>query len=179
MFLWFFKIFGNLWVFGNLRKFSEKFGNGSKVIFICFYDFLKFLENLRKSSEIVGNKFRTWSEMVRSSLLRSPQMDTSKLLSARNDGKLELNTTRCILPIAHRRICDGNPGLSLAVFFKAWDKIQNNTTQYNSIQHNTMQYNTIQNNTTRCNTTQHNTVQSNAIQHNALQHNKIQYNKIQ
>ena len=27
--------------FGNLKKFSENFRNGSKVIFICFYDFLK------------------------------------------------------------------------------------------------------------------------------------------
>ena len=26
-------------VFGNSRKFSENFGNGSKVIFRCFYDF--------------------------------------------------------------------------------------------------------------------------------------------
>ena len=42
-------------MFKNLRKFSEKFGNGSKVIFKCFYDFLKFSENLRKSSEVFGN----------------------------------------------------------------------------------------------------------------------------
>ena len=27
-------------VFGYLRKFSENFGNGSKVVFRCFYDFL-------------------------------------------------------------------------------------------------------------------------------------------
>ena len=43
---------------GNLRKCSEIleiFGNGSKVIFRCFYDFLKFSENLWKSSEIFGN----------------------------------------------------------------------------------------------------------------------------
>ena len=50
--LWFYKISENLRkfseVFGNLRKFSENFGNGSKVIFRCFYDFLKFSENLRK-----------------------------------------------------------------------------------------------------------------------------------
>ena len=39
----------------NLRKCSEKFGNGSKVIFRCFYDFLKFSENLRKSSEVFRN----------------------------------------------------------------------------------------------------------------------------
>ena len=38
-------------MFGNLGKFSEKFRNGPKVIFICFYDFFKVLENLRKSSE--------------------------------------------------------------------------------------------------------------------------------
>ena len=42
-------------MFGNLRKFSENFGNGSKVIFRCFYDFFKFSENLWKSSEILRN----------------------------------------------------------------------------------------------------------------------------
>ena len=38
----------------DLRKFSENFGNGSKVIFRCFYGFFKFSENLRKCSEIFG-----------------------------------------------------------------------------------------------------------------------------
>ena len=33
----------------------ENFGNASKVVFRCFYDFLKFLENLRKFSEVFGN----------------------------------------------------------------------------------------------------------------------------
>ena len=42
-------------MFGNLRKSSQNFGNGSKVIFRCFYDFLKFSENLWKSSEVFGN----------------------------------------------------------------------------------------------------------------------------
>ena len=42
-------------MFRNLCTFSENFGNGSKVIFRWFYDFLKFSENLRKSSEVVGN----------------------------------------------------------------------------------------------------------------------------
>ena len=50
-------------------------------------------------------------------------MDPNKLLRASNDGKVEWNTTRCILPVAYRRICNGNPGLRLAVFFKAWDNI--------------------------------------------------------
>ena len=36
-------------IFGNLWKFSENLENGSKVIFRSFYDFLKFSENLRKS----------------------------------------------------------------------------------------------------------------------------------
>ena len=35
-------------MFGNLWKFSENFRNSSKVIFRCFYDFLKFSGNLRK-----------------------------------------------------------------------------------------------------------------------------------
>ena len=50
-------------------------------------------------------------------------MDPGKLLRASNDGKVEWNTTGCILPVVHRRICNGTPGLCLAVFFKAWDKI--------------------------------------------------------
>ena len=35
-------------------KLLENFGNGSKVIFRCFYNFLKFSENLRKCSENFG-----------------------------------------------------------------------------------------------------------------------------
>ena len=31
-------------------------------------------------------------------------MDRSKLLRASNDGKVEWNATRCILPVAYRRI---------------------------------------------------------------------------
>ena len=42
-------------------KLLENTGNGSKVIFRCFYDFLKFSENLRKSSEVFGNP-RKFSE---------------------------------------------------------------------------------------------------------------------
>ena len=44
-------------MFGNLRKFLENIGNGSRVIIRCFYDFFKFLENLRKCSEIFGDNF--------------------------------------------------------------------------------------------------------------------------
>ena len=56
-------------VFEELKwfmKLSENFGNSSKVIFRCFDDFLKLLENLRKSSEvneIIRNDFQMWSEM--------------------------------------------------------------------------------------------------------------------
>ena len=58
----FFLIFGkSSEVFGNLRKCLENFGNGSKVIFRCFYDFLKLSENLRKSSEVFRN-LRKFSE---------------------------------------------------------------------------------------------------------------------
>ena len=39
----------------------ENFGNSSKVIFRCFYYFLKFSENLRKSSDVFGN-LRKFSE---------------------------------------------------------------------------------------------------------------------
>ena len=61
-----------------------------------------------KSSEIFGS--------VRESsgfwFLRSLQKDPSyKLLRASNDGKVEWNTIRCILPIAYRKICNGNPGV--------------------------------------------------------------------
>ena len=40
-------------------------------------------------------------------------MDPSKLLHISNDGKVEWNTTHCILPVAYRRICNGNPGRPL------------------------------------------------------------------
>ena len=115
-------------IFVNLRKLLENLGNSSKVfsnVFMIFKNFRKIFGSVRKSSE----NFRTWSEMFvgveefRSRLLRSPQMDPSKLLRASNDGKVEWNTTRCILPVPYRRICNGNLGLWLAVFFKAWDKI--------------------------------------------------------
>ena len=51
---------------------------------------------------MVAGVERFWS-----TLLRSPQMDTSKLLRARNDGKVEWN----VLPVAYRRIWNSNPGL--------------------------------------------------------------------
>ena len=44
----------------SVRKSSENFGNGSKVIFRSFYDFLKFLEIFGKSSEM----FRKTTEKV-------------------------------------------------------------------------------------------------------------------
>ena len=41
---------------GNLRKFLENFGNGSKVILRCFYDFSEVFGNLRKRfSDVIGN----------------------------------------------------------------------------------------------------------------------------
>ena len=42
-------------MFRNLREVSENSGNGSKLFFRSFYDFLKFLPNLRKSSEVFVN----------------------------------------------------------------------------------------------------------------------------
>ena len=59
-------------------------------------------------------------------------------LNHNNDGKVEWDTTRCILLVAYRRICNDNPGLWLAVFFKAWDKIQ-----YNTLQNITIHYNIL------------------------------------
>ena len=41
-------------VFGNLRKFSENLGIGSKAIFRSFHNFLKFSISLRKSSGVFG-----------------------------------------------------------------------------------------------------------------------------
>ena len=94
----------------NLLQSSETFGKlRFKSVFQCSYDFLKFSENLRKSLEVFGNlreisgrdrKCLQWFvgvEEFRSWLLRSPQMDPSKLLRTSNDWKLEWNTTRCIL----------------------------------------------------------------------------------
>ena len=45
----------------RFMKLLENFGNSSKVFSRCFYDFLKFSENLRKSSEVFGNP-RKFSE---------------------------------------------------------------------------------------------------------------------
>ena len=39
-------------------KLLENFGNSSKVFSRCFYDFLKFYENLQKSSEVFGSLVR-------------------------------------------------------------------------------------------------------------------------
>ena len=39
-------------------KLLENFGNSSKVFSRCFYDFFKFSENLRKSSEVFGNLWK-------------------------------------------------------------------------------------------------------------------------
>ena len=36
-------------------KLLENFGNSSKVFSRCFYDMLKFSENIRESSEVFGN----------------------------------------------------------------------------------------------------------------------------
>ena len=52
-------------MFGNLRNSSQNFGNGSKVIFRCFYDFLKFSENLWKSSEVFGNIRKRFPNVIR------------------------------------------------------------------------------------------------------------------
>ena len=59
-------------------------------------------------------------------------------LNHNNDGNVEWDTTRCILSVAYRRICNDNPRLWLAVFFKAWDKIQ-----YNTLQNITIHYNIL------------------------------------
>ena len=45
----------------RFRKLLENFGNSSKVFSRCFYDYLKFSENLRKSWEVFGN-LRKFSE---------------------------------------------------------------------------------------------------------------------
>ena len=52
-------------MFGNLRTFSENFGNGSKVIFRWFYFFFKFSENLRKSSEVFGKLRKRFKSNLR------------------------------------------------------------------------------------------------------------------
>ena len=58
------KIFGkSSEIFGSVWKSLENFGNGSKVIFRCFYEFLRFLENLRKALKAFRNLRKTL-EMV-------------------------------------------------------------------------------------------------------------------
>ena len=142
-------------IFVNLRKLLENFGNSSKVFSTVFMIFWNFSENLPKSWEVFGNlrkisggdrKCSLWfagAEEFRSWLLRSPQMVPSKLLRASNDGKVEWNTTCCILLVAYCRICNGNPGLWLAVFFKAWDKIQYDMIWYDMIWYDMIWYDMI------------------------------------
>ena len=51
-------------VFEELKRFMkllENFGNSLKLFSRCFYNFLKFSENLRKSSDVFGN-LREFSE---------------------------------------------------------------------------------------------------------------------
>ena len=45
-------------------KLLENFGNSSKVFSRCFYDFLKFSENLRKSSEVFGNLRKRFPDVI-------------------------------------------------------------------------------------------------------------------
>ena len=57
--------------------------------------------------------------MFRSWLLRSPQMDPSKLLRASNDGKVEWNTIRCNLPVAYQEYASV---ILVSDWLQAWDK---------------------------------------------------------
>ena len=79
-------------MFGNFRKFSESFGNGSKVIFRCFYDFLEFSENHRKCSEIFGDIF-TSEDME--NILRGTRMYTY----CHMDSMSGLFSSKTLLPI--------------------------------------------------------------------------------
>ena len=45
-------------------KVLENFGNSSKVFSRCFYDFLKFSENLQKSSEVLGNLWKRFPDVI-------------------------------------------------------------------------------------------------------------------
>ena len=63
MFLWFFKNSRKSSdIFGSVRKYSENFRNGLKVIFRCFHDFLKSLEIFGSVPKSLEN-FWMWSEM--------------------------------------------------------------------------------------------------------------------
>ena len=63
MFLWFFKKSRKSSdIFGSVRKYSENFRNGLKVIFRCFHDFLKSLEIFGSVPKSLEN-FWMWSEM--------------------------------------------------------------------------------------------------------------------
>ena len=53
--------------FEELKRFMKllkNFGNSSKVFSRCFYDFLKFSENLRKSSEVLGNLWKRFPDVI-------------------------------------------------------------------------------------------------------------------
>ena len=58
----FLKIFGkSSKIFGSVRKTSEMV---QKYFFRCFNDFLKFSENLRKSSEVFGNLRKRFPDVI-------------------------------------------------------------------------------------------------------------------
>ena len=116
---------------GYFRKISETVQKCFPDVFIIFWNFRKIFGNLRNCSEIIGNfsdeigNVCTGSQELKSfgvGFWEIFKKDLCTLLRASNDGKVEWNTTSCILPVAYRRICNGNPGLWLAVLFKAWDK---------------------------------------------------------
>ena len=129
---------------GNFRKsleifgISENFGTvqnrfwGVFTIFENFESIRKSSENLRMWSELFCSfetfagikKHRSWYGGV---FKRTP----AYLLLAGNGVKVALNTTRCKLSVAYRRICNGFPRFRLAEFSLAWDTMQRNAVSYN------------------------------------------------
>ena len=93
----FFKILGkSLEVFGSVRKSSE---------------------NIRTWSELFGNDCNTSN--VSETVFWSPQYGPCTTSWC---AQVMMGEIGGILPVAYRRICNGNSGLWLAAFFKAWDK---------------------------------------------------------
>ena len=96
-----------LWI--HLRTFLENFGNGPKWL----KSFRENFGTLQKCSDIIGKfldvigtacnisqELKSFGADYREVLKRTP----AQLFRARNDGKVEWNTTRCILPVASRAL---------------------------------------------------------------------------
>ena len=67
-------------------------------------------------------------------------MDPSKMLRARNDGKVEWNITRCILPVAYYPWHTAE--YATVILASDWLYFSRHGIKYSTIQYDVIQYNT-------------------------------------